>query len=77
MCWPLQVPKLDFIGGIRAPDLHGELHLQELVRLLPVNLNAIAERHHHGLTGRDCNHRSLMCSSQLPARLDQVQYNSH
>lgn len=67
---PLQVPKLDFIGSICATDLHGELHLQELVRFLPVNLNAIAERHCHGLTGRNCTHPSL-------TRLDQVQYNSH
>lgn len=37
---PLQVPKLDLVGGVCAPDLHRELHLQELVSLLPFNLRA-------------------------------------
>lgn len=74
MRWPLQVSKLDLIGGICAPDLHRELHLQELVSLLPLNLNTVAEGHHHrGLTGRGCAYPSLVHSSQLAPRPDQVQ----
>lgn len=74
--WPLQVSKLDLIGGICAPDLHGELHLQELVRLLPLNLNVVAEGHHHGdLAGRGCTHPSPVHSTQLAPRPDQVQQN--
>lgn len=67
--WPLQVPELDLIGSVCAPDIHRELHLQELVSLLPLNLNVAAEGcHHGGLTGRDCISHVLVCSSQsMPA----------
>lgn len=35
---PLQMPKLDLIGGLGAPHTGRELHLQELVGLMPVDL---------------------------------------
>lgn len=69
VCWPLHMPKLDLVGGVRAPDLHGELHLQELVGFLPVDLNVIAEGHgQRGLAGRDRAHPPPAHSSQLPTR---------
>lgn len=35
---PLKVPKLDFVGSLGAPYSSRELHLQELVGLMPVHL---------------------------------------
>lgn len=35
---PLQVPKLDLIGGLGVPHTGRELHLQKLVGLMPVHL---------------------------------------
>lgn len=35
---PLQVPELDLIGGLRTSHTGRELHLQELVGLVPVYL---------------------------------------
>lgn len=35
---PLKVPKLDLIGSLGAPYSSWELHLQELVGLVPVHL---------------------------------------
>lgn len=71
--WPLQVSELDLVGSICAPDLHRELHLQELVSLLPLNLNVAAEgRHHGGLTGTDCTSRVLVCSSQSTSATTQT-----
>ena len=35
---PLKVPKLDLIGSLGAPKPSRELHLQELVGLVPVHL---------------------------------------
>lgn len=40
VCWPLQVAKLDLIGGIHAPSLHREFHFQELVSLVPLHLKS-------------------------------------
>lgn len=41
---PLQMPELDLIGGLGAPHTGGELHLQELVGLVPVHLEWEARR---------------------------------
>lgn len=54
--WPLQVPELDLVGSVCAPDIHREFHLQELVSLLPLNLNVAAEGRHHGGTDRQRLH---------------------
>lgn len=35
---PLQMSELDLIGGLGAPHTGRELHLQELVGLMPVHL---------------------------------------
>lgn len=78
MRWPLQVSELDLVGSICAPDLHRELHLQELVSLLPLNLNVAAEgRHHGGLTGTDCTSRVLVCSSQSMSATTQTHQSQH
>lgn len=66
MRWPLQVPKLDLVGGVCAPDLHGELHLQELVSLLPLNLDVVTAGHHHGQAEAELVLPHCAAASSLP-----------
>jgi hypothetical protein len=47
---PLEVPKLDLIGSLGAPYSSRELHLQELVGLVPVHLKWGAEGGHKRMT---------------------------